>query len=157
MSLKTRAILVVVIGLVMGVSLSVGGGIASRPAQASNEDLALEHLLELVGEVRRDARVVDEQEVVRVVPQVGHRPVGGAEHDESSVHHDELVVHDVRAIADRHGDLSIEHAPVAGVVPVVRVTHHAHLHPAVVRHLDGVDDVGVGEAHDGEVDGGFGV
>ena len=33
MSLKTRAILVVVIGLIMGFGLSFGGGLVSPPAQ----------------------------------------------------------------------------------------------------------------------------
>ena len=57
MSLKTRAILVVVIGLVMGVSLSVGGGIASRPAQASNDDFTLEQarlFMEVMERVKAD-------------------------------------------------------------------------------------------------------
>lgn len=40
MSLKTRAILVVVIGLVMGVSLSVGGGLLSASQAPAEEDLA---------------------------------------------------------------------------------------------------------------------
>ncbi len=68
MSLKTRAILVVVIGLVMGVSLSVGGGIASRPAQASNEDLALEQarlFMEVMERVKADyVEPIDDAELM---------------------------------------------------------------------------------------------
>ena len=43
MSLKTRAILVVVIGVVMGVSLSIGGGLVGSPRQPTTEERALEH------------------------------------------------------------------------------------------------------------------
>lgn len=42
MSLKTRAILVVVIGLIMGLSLSVGGGLLNTPATPDREELAWE-------------------------------------------------------------------------------------------------------------------
>lgn len=42
MSLKIRAILVVVIGLVMGLSLSLGGGLLSNETPPSNEELAWE-------------------------------------------------------------------------------------------------------------------
>ena len=42
MSLKTRAILVVVIGTVMGLSLSLGGGVMSHQASPDPEQLALE-------------------------------------------------------------------------------------------------------------------
>lgn len=43
MSLKTRAILVVVVGTVMGVSLSIGSGLLASKRQPDSEDLALEH------------------------------------------------------------------------------------------------------------------
>lgn len=43
MSLKTRAILVVVIGLVMGMSLSVGGGLMGSPREPTAEELAFEN------------------------------------------------------------------------------------------------------------------
>ncbi len=42
MSLKTRAILVVVIGMVMGLSLSIGGGLLSRPDKPDADELAWE-------------------------------------------------------------------------------------------------------------------
>lgn len=42
MSLKTRAILVVVIGLIMGLSLSIGGGLLNAPPAADREELAWE-------------------------------------------------------------------------------------------------------------------
>ena len=42
MSLKTRAILVVVIGLIMGLSLSVGGGLLNDPPAPEREELAWE-------------------------------------------------------------------------------------------------------------------
>ena len=42
MSLKTRAILVVVIGVLMGFSLSVGGGLLGSPKPATKEELAWE-------------------------------------------------------------------------------------------------------------------
>ena len=42
MSLKTRAILVLVVGTVMGLSLSLGGKLMAKKQQPSGEDLALE-------------------------------------------------------------------------------------------------------------------
>ena len=57
MSLKTRAILVVFIGLIMGGSLSVGGGLASRPVEVARDDLALEQarlFLEVMERVKAD-------------------------------------------------------------------------------------------------------
>ena len=42
MSLKVRAILVVVIGVVMGLSLSIGGGLLGDGKPASREELAWE-------------------------------------------------------------------------------------------------------------------
>jgi carboxyl-terminal processing protease len=57
MSLKTRAILVVFIGLIMGVSLSVGGGLTGRPVTVSHEDLTLEQarlFLEVMERVKAD-------------------------------------------------------------------------------------------------------
>ena len=57
MSLKTRAILVVVIGTVMGLSLSIGGGLLSAPAVHSDEDLAWEQarlFTEVMERVKRD-------------------------------------------------------------------------------------------------------
>jgi carboxyl-terminal processing protease len=42
MSLKTRAILVLVVGTVMGLSLSIGGNLMAKKQQPSGEDLALE-------------------------------------------------------------------------------------------------------------------
>ena len=42
MSLKTRAILVVAIGLIMGFSLSLGGGLLNAPAAPDREELAWE-------------------------------------------------------------------------------------------------------------------
>lgn len=57
MSLKTRAILVVVIGTVMGLSLSLGGGVMSHQAPSDPEQLALEQaqmLAEVMARVKRD-------------------------------------------------------------------------------------------------------
>ena len=57
MSLKTRAILVVFIGLIMGVSLSVGGGLASAPVAVNDDDLTLEQarlFLEVMERVKAD-------------------------------------------------------------------------------------------------------
>ena len=57
MSLKIRAILVVVIGTVMGLSLSFGGGMLNEPQPASEEDMALEQarlLAEVMARVKRD-------------------------------------------------------------------------------------------------------
>ena len=42
MSLKTRAILVLVVGTVMGLSLSLGGDLLASKRQPSGDDLALE-------------------------------------------------------------------------------------------------------------------
>lgn len=57
MSLKTRAILVVVIGTVMGLSLSLGGGVMSHQTPSDPEQLALEQaqmLAEVMARVKRD-------------------------------------------------------------------------------------------------------
>lgn len=57
MSLKIRAILVVVIGIVMGLSLSVGGGLLSNQKPASKEELAWEQaqlFAEVLERVKRD-------------------------------------------------------------------------------------------------------
>lgn len=43
MSLKVRAILVVVIGIVMGLSLSIGGGLLSGNKAPVSEEMAWEH------------------------------------------------------------------------------------------------------------------
>ena len=57
MSLKTRAILVVVIGVVMGLGLSIGGGLLSDTAPPSQEELAWEQaqlFAEVLERVKRD-------------------------------------------------------------------------------------------------------
>ena len=57
MSLTIRAILVVVIGLVMGLSLSIGGGLLSNEKPPSNEELAWEQaqlFAEVLERVKRD-------------------------------------------------------------------------------------------------------
>ena len=57
MSLKIRAILVVVIGLIMGLSLSLGGGLLSAPTAADPGELAWEQarlFAEVMERVKRD-------------------------------------------------------------------------------------------------------
>ena len=57
MSLKTRAILVVVIGMIMGLSLSLGGGLLSSPSQPDADELAWEQarlFAEVMERVKRD-------------------------------------------------------------------------------------------------------
>ncbi len=57
MSLKVRAILVVVIGIVMGLSLSIGGGLLSRNKAPASEEMAWEHaqlFAEVLERVKRD-------------------------------------------------------------------------------------------------------
>ena len=57
MSLKTRAILVVVIGLVMGFSLSIGGGMLSASQLPTEDDLSWENarlFAEVMERVKRD-------------------------------------------------------------------------------------------------------
>ncbi len=57
MSLKTRAILVVVIGLIMGFGLSFGGGLVSSPAQPEPGELTWEQarlFAEVMERVKRD-------------------------------------------------------------------------------------------------------
>ena len=57
MSLKIRAILVVVIGIVMGLSLSIGGGLLGNDSSASKEELAWEQaqlFAEVLERVKRD-------------------------------------------------------------------------------------------------------
>ncbi len=57
MSLKTRAILVVVIGMVMGLSLSIGGGLLSHEDKPDADELAWEQVrlfAEVMARVKRD-------------------------------------------------------------------------------------------------------
>jgi len=57
MSLKIRAILVVVIGVVMGLSLSIGGGLLSNEPSPTNEELVWEQaqlFAEVLERVKRD-------------------------------------------------------------------------------------------------------
>jgi carboxyl-terminal processing protease len=57
MSLKIRAILVIVIGVVMGLSLSIGGGLLSNEPRPTNEELAWEQaqlFAEVLERVKRD-------------------------------------------------------------------------------------------------------
>jgi len=57
MSLKTRAILVVVIGLVMGLSLSLGGSLMPPPSQPAPDELTWEQtrlFAEVMARVKRD-------------------------------------------------------------------------------------------------------
>jgi len=57
MSLKTRAILVVVIGVLMGFSLSVGGGLLGSPKPATKEELAWEQaqlFAEVIESIKRE-------------------------------------------------------------------------------------------------------
>ena len=57
MSLKVRAILVVVIGTVMGLSLSIGGGLLSNQRAPEKEELAWENarlFAEVMERVKRD-------------------------------------------------------------------------------------------------------
>lgn len=68
MSLKTRAILVIVIGVVMGVSLSVGGGLLSHPTPPSRQELAWEQaqlFAEVLEHVKRDyVEPIDDAELL---------------------------------------------------------------------------------------------
>ena len=68
MSLKIRAILVIVIGVVMGVSLSIGGGLIGNQRAPTKEELALEQaqlLAEVMERVKRDyVEPVDDAELL---------------------------------------------------------------------------------------------
>ena len=68
MSLKVRAILVVVIGLVLGFSLSVGGGLIGEPRQPDKEELAWEQarlFAEVLERVKRDyVEPIDDAELL---------------------------------------------------------------------------------------------
>ena len=68
MSLKTRAILVLVVGTVMGLGLSVGGGVLSGSPPLSDDELALDraHLLaEVMERVKRDfVEPIDDNELL---------------------------------------------------------------------------------------------
>ena len=58
MSLKVRAVLVVVIGLVLGLSLSVGGGLIGASKAPSKEEMAWEQarlFAEVLERVKRDS------------------------------------------------------------------------------------------------------
>ncbi len=57
MTLKTRGILVIVIGTILGVSLSVGGSVLSRPGDPSPQELTMDQarlLAEVMDRVKRD-------------------------------------------------------------------------------------------------------
>ena len=68
MSLKTRSILVVVIGLAMGLSLSLGGTFLGQPRMPTAEELALEQarlLAEVMQRVKRDyVEAIDDAELL---------------------------------------------------------------------------------------------
>ena len=68
MSLKTRAILVVVIGTIMGLSLSIGGGLLSSQPTLNDEELAWEHarlFAEVMERVKRDyVEPIDDAELL---------------------------------------------------------------------------------------------
>lgn len=68
MSLKTRAILVVVIGVVMGVSLSLGGNLVNMQAEPSEEQLAWEQarlFAEVMERVKSDyVETIDDAELL---------------------------------------------------------------------------------------------
>lgn len=68
MSLKTRAILVVVIGLAMGLSLSIGGGLLSQPRTPTEQELAWEQarlLAEVMQRVKQDyVEPIDDAELL---------------------------------------------------------------------------------------------
>ncbi len=68
MSLKTRAILVVVIGVVMGLSLSLGGGLLSDRKPLSKQELAWEQaqlLAEVMASIKHDyVEPVDDAELL---------------------------------------------------------------------------------------------
>ena len=68
MSLKTRAILVVVIGLAMGLSLSLGGTFLGQPRTPMAEELALQQarlLAEVMQRVKRDyVEAIDDAELL---------------------------------------------------------------------------------------------
>jgi len=68
MSLKTRAILVLVVGTVMGLSLSYGGGLLASKRQSTGEDLALEQarlFAEVMQRVKSDyVEPIDDSELM---------------------------------------------------------------------------------------------
>ena len=68
MSLKTRGILVLVIGTIMGLSLSLGGGVVAKRDQSGSKELAWEQrrlLAEVMERVRRDyVEPIDEKELM---------------------------------------------------------------------------------------------
>ncbi len=68
MSLKTRVILVLVIGTIMGLSLSVGGGVLAKRDQPGSEALSWEQtrlMAEVMDHVRRDyVEPIDDTELM---------------------------------------------------------------------------------------------
>ena len=70
MSLKTRVILVLVVGTIMGLGLSIGGGIVAQKNPPLPQDFSWEHarqLAEVMERVKRDyIEPVDEQELLDV-------------------------------------------------------------------------------------------
>ncbi len=68
MTLKTRAILVIVVGIVMGMSLSVGGGLLTTADEVDEEELAWEQarlFAEVMERVKRDyVEPIDDSELL---------------------------------------------------------------------------------------------
>jgi len=68
MSLKTRGILVLVIGTIMGLGLSLGGGLLAKRKAADNPDLSWEQtrlIAEVMERVRRDyVEEIDDKELM---------------------------------------------------------------------------------------------
>ncbi|MEM8817588.1 MAG: S41 family peptidase [Pseudomonadota bacterium] len=119
MSLKIRAILVVVIGVVMGLSLSIGGGLLSEPREPSKQELAWEQ-----------ARLF--AEVMERVKQDYVEPLDDAELMESAIRGmvKDLDAHSQYLDADEYRDIrvsttgtytgiGIEVAELDGVIHVV--------------------------------------
>ena len=119
MSLKTRAILVVVIGLTMGLSLSLGGTFLSQPRMPMAEELALEQarlLAEVMQRVKRDyVEAIDDAELLENAIRGMVRNL-----DAHSEYLDADEYRDIRvATRGRYSGIGVEVAELDGRVHVI--------------------------------------
>ncbi len=119
MSLKIRAILVVTIGVVMGLSLSIGGGLMSQPKPPTKEELAWEQaqlFAEVLERVKRDyVEPIDDAELLESAIRGMVRDL-----DDHSEYLDASEYRDIRiSTTGSYTGVGIEVAEVDGAVRVI--------------------------------------
>ncbi len=119
MSLKTRAILVVVIGLAMGLSLSIGGGLLNEPRTPTEQELAWEQarlLAEVMQRVKQDyVEPIDDAELLESAIRGMVRDL-----DAHSEYLDADEYRDIRvSTTGTYTGIGVEVAELEGVIHVV--------------------------------------